>query len=110
VQVTGLTGVVQVAAGLNFSLAVRSDGTVRAWGNNEFGQLGDGTTTTYHTNPVPVPGLSPVTQVSAGQYHTLAKVGPPELTAKTAITGTGKVGATLTCTAAFISATSVSYT
>jgi hypothetical protein len=109
VQVTGLTGVVQVAAGLNFSLAVRSDGTVVAWGNNLFGGLGDGTTTTRLT-PVAVPGLSPVTQVSAGAYHTLARVGPPELTAKAAITGTGKVGAPLTCTAAFISATSVSYT
>jgi len=31
VQVTGLTGVTQVAASGYFSLALRSDGTVRAW-------------------------------------------------------------------------------
>lgn len=35
----------QVAAGGFHSLAVRADGTVTAWGSNEFGQLGDGTTT-----------------------------------------------------------------
>jgi alpha-tubulin suppressor-like RCC1 family protein len=35
----------QVAAGYNFSLALYSDGSVYAWGNNQNGQLGDGTTT-----------------------------------------------------------------
>jgi hypothetical protein len=88
---------------------LRSDGTVVAWGYNAYGQLGDGTTTD-RTTAVAVPGLSGVTQVSAGGNHTLAKVGPPELTAKATITGTGIVGATLTCKAAFLTATSVSYT
>jgi hypothetical protein len=89
---------------------VRSDGTVAAWGADNAGQLGDGTTTTARTTAVQVAGLSSVAQVSAGSYHTVAKVGPPELTAKAAITGTGKVGAALTCKAAFVGATSVSYT
>ena len=46
VQVPGLTGVVAVAAGYYHSLAVKTDGTVWAWGDNDYGQLGDGTTTT----------------------------------------------------------------
>jgi alpha-tubulin suppressor-like RCC1 family protein len=35
-----LTDIIQVAAGANFSLALRSDGTVWAWGENYYGQLG----------------------------------------------------------------------
>ncbi|WFE39282.1 RCC1 domain-containing protein [Micromonospora sp. WMMD998] len=40
-----LSGVIATAAGFGYSLALRSDGTVVAWGDNEIGQLGDGTTT-----------------------------------------------------------------
>ena len=32
-----------IATGLNFSAVLKSDGTVWAWGNNDYGQLGDGT-------------------------------------------------------------------
>ena len=39
------------------SLAIKSDGTVWAWGNNGFGQLGDNTTT-YSNVPVQVRGLN----------------------------------------------------
>jgi hypothetical protein len=109
VTVPGLTNVARVSAGFNHSVALRSDGTVMGWGFNLYGQLGDGTTTD-RTTPVTVPGLSSVTQISAGSNHTLALVGPPALTAKATITGTGIVGATLTCKAPFVSATSVSYT
>ena len=55
---------VQVAAGSGHGLAVRSDGTVWAWGFNGAGELGDGTTTSRST-PVQVTGLSGVTQVAA---------------------------------------------
>src|SRR6516164_6056026 len=41
--VTGLTGVVAVAGGYEHSLALKSDGTVWAWGANMEGQLGIGT-------------------------------------------------------------------
>jgi alpha-tubulin suppressor-like RCC1 family protein len=64
--VSGLgSGVTQVAAGGDFALAVKSDGTVWAWGGNEYGQLGDGSLDTSSV-PVQVPGLSGVTQVTAG--------------------------------------------
>ena len=52
VQVYGLTGVVGIAAGDGFSLAVKTDGTVWAWGYNGDGQLGIGT---IANSPAPVP-------------------------------------------------------
>ena len=67
-QVPGLSGVVQIAMGAGGSdgYAVRSDGTVWAWGNdNSFGQLGNGTLT-KSISPAPVPGLTGVVQLSAG--------------------------------------------
>ncbi|WP_018654574.1 S8 family serine peptidase [Actinomadura flavalba] len=75
VQVSGLTGVStlpgSVAAGFGHSLAVRTDGTVRAWGLNSAGQLGDGTTTN-RTTPVTVTGLTSVLTISAGNWHNVA--------------------------------------
>jgi alpha-tubulin suppressor-like RCC1 family protein len=72
-NVTGLTGVTQVSAGTLHSLALRSDGTVWAWGNNFFGQLGNGTeTSSGYLTPVQVTGLTGVVQVSAGGVHSLA--------------------------------------
>jgi alpha-tubulin suppressor-like RCC1 family protein len=64
--VSGLgKGVSQVAAGRTFALALKSDGTVWAWGDNENGQLGDDTGFSSGV-PVQVTGLSGVTQVAAG--------------------------------------------
>ena len=62
---------VSVAAGNWHSLAVKSDGTVWAWGTNSVGELGDGTTTSCDT-PVQVSGLSGVVAVAGGSYHNLA--------------------------------------
>ena len=50
-----LTGVVAIdVGGSNFSLALKADGTVRAWGNNGIGQLGNSTVGTTSLVPVPV--------------------------------------------------------
>ena len=49
-------GLPVLAAGCEHSLAVAADGTVWAWGWNDHGQLGDGTTTDRWT-PVQVQGL-----------------------------------------------------
>lgn len=60
-----------VSAGLNHSISLKSDGTLAVWGNNYFGQLGDGTTTDRLT-PKALTGLSNVTAVAAGLYHSVA--------------------------------------
>src|SRR5262249_10645082 len=79
--VTGLSNVIAVAAGEYHSLALRADGTVMAWGENEDGQLGLGTTTgpeecsskyVCAKTPRKVPGLSNVIAISAGYYSSLA--------------------------------------
>ena len=73
VQVSGLTGVVAVAAGGGFhSLALKSDGSVWAWGGNLSGELGNGTTVDSHV-PVQVVGLpNDVVAVAAGYRYSLA--------------------------------------
>ena len=55
VAVSGLTGVVAISAGAEYSCALLGDGTARCWGRNLFGQLGDGTTMDRLT-PVAVSG------------------------------------------------------
>ncbi len=70
--VSGLSsGVVQVAAGNDFSLAVTSTGTAWAWGNGQFGQLGNGSTANSSV-PVQVKGLTGAVAVAAGFFHGLA--------------------------------------
>jgi alpha-tubulin suppressor-like RCC1 family protein len=56
VEVSTLTGVELVAAGSGHTCAVLSDGTVRCWGANESGQLGNGSFEGSAT-PVQVSGL-----------------------------------------------------
>jgi alpha-tubulin suppressor-like RCC1 family protein len=70
-QVPGLSGVTQVAAGQDFTVALRSGGFVSTWGANGLGQLGDGTTTDRTTPARNLTGYG-ITQVSAGRYHALA--------------------------------------
>jgi alpha-tubulin suppressor-like RCC1 family protein len=53
------------------SLAIKSDGTLWAWGGNHFGQLGDGTTTDRHS-PVQIGTAMNWREISAGVMHTLA--------------------------------------
>jgi alpha-tubulin suppressor-like RCC1 family protein len=71
VSVSNLKFVTAIAAGGRHSLALLANGSVVAWGNNEFGQLGDGTQATRSV-PVAVAGLSGVTAVAAGANHSLA--------------------------------------
>ena len=70
-QVVGLGEVVAVSAGVGHGLAVQSNGTVWAWGSNEHGQLGDGTTIGRHT-PVEIPGFTDVIAIDGAYWHSLA--------------------------------------
>ncbi|WP_051250723.1 fibronectin type III domain-containing protein [Paenibacillus harenae] len=65
-QVRGLDSVTAVAAGPSTSLAIKSDGTLWAWGGN----VGDGTTD-LHSTPVQVHGLSSVVSIATAS-HSLA--------------------------------------
>ncbi|MFC5404793.1 S-layer homology domain-containing protein [Cohnella soli] len=79
VQVSNLSDVVAIAAegGQSFlktghTVALKSDGTVWTWGNNENGQLGIGTLDKGSPVPVQVPNLSDVVAITAGSLHTMA--------------------------------------
>ena len=72
VQVIGISNPLTVTGGGFFSLALMPDHTLRAWGANEYGQLGDGS---IIDRPAPVQVsavLSNVTQVSGGWKHAVA--------------------------------------
>jgi alpha-tubulin suppressor-like RCC1 family protein len=74
VAVSGLSsGVAGISAGLAHTCAVTTVGSVQCWGNNHYGQLGDGSHTDSNV-PVPVSGLSSgVVAVSSGANHTCAR-------------------------------------
>jgi len=71
--VSGLAGEVsQVAAGAIHTCAIVTGGLVECWGDNRYGQLGDGTTTSsLHPKPVTALGKE-VEEVTAGAFHTCA--------------------------------------
>jgi hypothetical protein len=74
VQVGGLANIMTVAAGNAFTVALRNDAlssSVWAWGGNNNGQLGNGTTTGSFT-PVLVSGISGVEAVAAGYFDSVA--------------------------------------
>ena len=76
VQVGTDTNWASVAAGTGdlghaTTAAVKTDGTLWAWGSNFAGKLGDGTTTNRRV-PVQVGTDTHWTQVAAGSYHTVA--------------------------------------
>jgi hypothetical protein len=91
---SGLSNVVAVLAAWNYSLALRANGTVVAWGSDEAGQTevpaglsnvtsiagnmdyclalkNDGTVVAWGRAPVPPAGLSNLKRIAAGQNHCL---------------------------------------
>ncbi len=74
---------------------MKTDGTIRCWGANKLGQIGDGTTSP-HPTPVLVPNASSVAELGLGQQHTCAR-----MTDGTAAcwgdNGVGQLGATSAC-------------
>ena len=79
-QVQGLSGVVAIAAGASHSMALKSDGTVWAWGDDSFGQLGTQLRTNFDspcslsisTSPIQVKGIGGIISIGAGHAHSLA--------------------------------------
>ncbi len=59
------SGITQLSAGWSHMLALKSNGTVLAWGSNIFGQLGNGSRDPV-IGPVQVTGLTAAMQVAAG--------------------------------------------
>jgi alpha-tubulin suppressor-like RCC1 family protein len=79
VPVSGITNAIAVSCGVsdylpeggNHTLALLSDGTVVAWGSNDFGQLGNASTVDSNV-PVFVSGINNVVAIAAGGHHSLA--------------------------------------
>ncbi len=74
-SVAGVTGkTTQIAAGNRHTCVLTSAGGVKCWGDNQLGQLGDGTQT-KRTTPVNVVGLtSGVQAIAAAGEHTCALI------------------------------------
>ena len=69
--VGGITNWSQLSASSSQSLGLTSTGIAYAWGNNNYGQLGDGTTTNRSSPVTVVGGITNWSQVSAGGDHNL---------------------------------------
>ena len=77
--VAGGPAVTQISAGYGHTCARLDDGTAACWGDNGYGQLGDGTTTDRSLpvavrNPDNTGPLTGVTAISAGTGHTCARL------------------------------------
>ena len=70
VQVNSQSSVVSIAAGAGHALAAQANGTVWSWGDNEYGQLGNGTGANSST-PLLVPNLLGAVSVAAGESHSI---------------------------------------
>jgi alpha-tubulin suppressor-like RCC1 family protein len=111
VRVPGIGNATAVAAGRDHSLALLADGTVRAWGRNKLGQLGDGTTTD-RTTPVVVTNVTGAVAVAAGadisaalladgtvmvwgskEYSAMGRPGPPATPVPFRVPGVGGITA-----------------
>jgi alpha-tubulin suppressor-like RCC1 family protein len=75
--VAQLNGASDVASGNEHVCALLPGGTASCWGDDEWGQLGDGQSGDPYNAPTPVPvmGLTGAKQLSAGEAHTCALLG-----------------------------------
>lgn len=72
--ITGVSNVVSVAAGYEHTLALRADGTVWAWGNDNLGQLGIGPSAGSTNSPAQsqIPAQAAIVAIAAGSFFSLA--------------------------------------
>ncbi len=71
VRIPDLADVAAIGAGNGHSIALMKDGTVRTWGENKYGQIGDGTSTN-RDRPFIVPGVRNAVAIAAGGYGSVA--------------------------------------
>jgi len=61
-----------IAVGSYFGCAVRSNGTVSCWGQNDSGQMGNSISSNPQLTPLPVDGLTGIDSIAAGAAHACA--------------------------------------
>jgi alpha-tubulin suppressor-like RCC1 family protein len=72
VRPASIFGVTAIAAGFGHNLVLKGDGSLWAWGGNNYGgPVGDNTTIDRHA-PVQVMGIPFISRVAAGTFHSLA--------------------------------------
>ena len=74
VQVASITNATAITAGDGHTCALHEDGTVSCWGNNLYGQLGNGQSEQNYESsiPVQVAGITNATAITAGNSHSCA--------------------------------------
>jgi uncharacterized protein (TIGR03437 family) len=70
-QVSGLNGVVAVMGGQSYSLALKGNGTVWSWGDNAYGELGNGSYTNSSV-PAQLNGLTGIVKIAGSAQYTVA--------------------------------------
>lgn len=73
VKVLGTNVIVQIACGVEHSIALTNDGELYAWGGNREGQLGLGSYTVTEIKPKKISTLAavPIAFIACGGYHTI---------------------------------------
>jgi alpha-tubulin suppressor-like RCC1 family protein len=72
VTATGISTAIALASGFYHSCALLAGGTVKCWGYNGFGALGNGSSNSQSSVPVSVIGISTATALTLGEFHTCA--------------------------------------
>ncbi|MBC7692769.1 MAG: hypothetical protein H7222_13490 [Methylotenera sp.] len=70
-MVQSLTNVVKIVTGFSHTCALLADSSVKCWGYNAYGQVGDASTTA-RASPTLVSSLGLAADITAGDYHTCA--------------------------------------
>lgn len=72
------SGVMEIVAGQDHTCARLEDGSLRCWGSNGFGQLGDGSENSSNL-PVAVSGVDDAESIAAGTHHSCASTASGEV-------------------------------
>ena len=76
VQIGALTDWASISSGRRHNVALKTDGTIWAWGEGSTGQLGDGPIFTYRKSPRQIGSETSWTNIKAGLNHSIALKDP----------------------------------